>query len=84
MNQEAVLQSQPLSWSEVHSNFQQSVQGLLQIVQGLSDNDLFVAGRFQAVNSEPLWRCIGGETYEHYQLHTEHVYAWLQKVEEMR
>jgi hypothetical protein len=79
MNREAVLLSQPLSWSEVRLNFQHSVRNLLQTIQGLSERDLFVPGRFQAVGSEPLWRCIAGETYEHYQLHTEHICAWLQK-----
>jgi hypothetical protein len=80
INREAVLQSRSLSWSEVHSNFQHSVRAVLQTVEALSETDLFVPGRFQAVDSEALWRCIAGETYEHYQLHTQHVDSWLRKI----
>jgi hypothetical protein len=80
INRSVVLQSEDRSWREVHGQFQTSVQQLLHTTGSLSESDLFVPGRFQAVDSEPLWRCIAGETYEHYHLHRQQIAVWLKTV----
>jgi hypothetical protein len=78
INRQAVTASDQQTWSEVHTTFQDAVQQMLGTIEGLSEDDLFVPGRFQALDRAPLWQCIAGETYEHYATHAEHIRAWVQ------
>jgi hypothetical protein len=73
INRQVVLASRDKPWAVVHLEFQQSTQRVLEIIESLSDVDLFTRGRFLAIDHEPLWVSIASETYEHYEEHLEHI-----------
>jgi len=49
----------------------------LDIIQAMSEEDLFNSGRFAWAEGEPLWQVIAGDTYEHYQEHQKQIQEWL-------
>ncbi len=56
---------------------------LLQIVKLLPEDDLFAPHRFDRYvvpfwgESRPLWRCLAGDSFEHYREHAENIRRWL-------
>lgn len=48
-------------------------------IQALSDEDLTSTQRFDWLEDTPLWQLVEGNTYGHYQEHTEIIQAWLQR-----
>ena len=79
LNAEAVTRSRHRPWKDVWHEFGSLAQEMARVVQDLPEEDLCAAGRYWAIDQEPLWRSIAGETCEHYAEHLDHVRAWRQQ-----
>lgn len=66
--------TQPLD--DVWSSFRASYQQLLAATEVLSEEDLFDAQRFPWRKGEPLWKLVGGDTFEHYPEHISMIEEW--------
>lgn len=57
---------------------------LYQLVKLVPEADLFDPHVYERYitpfwnDARPLWKCIAGDSYEHYQEHTANIYRWLQ------
>lgn len=76
INAEVVFQSRYRSWEDISQEFQNLVREMIQIVQELPEDDLCSAGRYWAIDQEPLCHSIASETCEHYAEHLDHIRAW--------
>ncbi len=79
LNAEAVSHGHHRPWKEVSQEFGNLAQEIVHIVQDLPEEDLCAAGRYWAIDQEPLWRSIASETCEHYAEHLDHIRAWRQQ-----
>lgn len=80
INRQAVLERRTQTWQEVHTEFERSTQRVIQTVASLSDEDLFVPGRYRPVYDGPLWMAIDRETYSHYEGHAKQLRSWLERI----
>ena len=69
--------SRPLE--EVVSDFRTTFRQIVEVVQALSDEDLFEPMRFAWMKGNALWELVPGNTYGHYQEHTGSIQEWLVK-----
>lgn len=67
--------SRPLD--EVLTDFRTTHRQIMDIIQAMSEEDLFNSERFAWTEGEPLWQVIAGDTYEHYQEHLKQIQEWL-------
>lgn len=51
----------------------------LDLIQNLTDEDLFDGNRFAWRKGDPLWHMVAANTWWHYMEHREQVEAWLKK-----
>ncbi len=63
--------------NEILQKFRTSYIELVGAVQALSDEELFDAGHFAWMKGDPLWHIVSGNTFEHYQEHSEIIESWL-------
>jgi hypothetical protein len=63
--------------NEVLQIFRTSYIEVVGAVQALSQEELFRSDRFAWMKGEPLWYTVAGNTFGHYQEHTEIIDAWL-------
>jgi hypothetical protein len=77
-----VNKDRPLN--EVLQAFRTSYIEVVGAVQALSQEELFEANRFVWMKGAPLWYTIAGNTFGHYQEHTEIIQAWLSASSEKR
>ncbi len=63
--------------NEVLQAFRTSYIEVVGAVQALSEQELFDSGRFVWMKGVPLWHIVGGNTFGHYQEHSEIIEAWL-------
>lgn len=62
---------------EVLANFRETHAQVVQILETFPEEELFELKRLKGMWSEPPWRLISGNTYEHYLEHLEPVRRWL-------
>ncbi|UCH58755.1 MAG: ClbS/DfsB family four-helix bundle protein [Anaerolineales bacterium] len=62
---------------EVLQGFHDSHQQVLEMVNGLSEDDLLDPQRFAWRQGDPLWHLVAANTWWHYQEHRETIAAWL-------
>lgn len=69
--------------SEVLADSRRIHYRLVQVVELLTEHDLFSPHRYERYiapfweSSRPLWQCLPGDSYAHYQEHSASVRAWL-------
>lgn len=63
--------------AEVQTAFRASFQHLLTAVEALDESVLFEKERFAWLKGEPLWTNVGGNSFWHYEEHTQTIEAWL-------
>ncbi|HSF80777.1 MAG TPA: ClbS/DfsB family four-helix bundle protein [Anaerolineales bacterium] len=68
--------------AEVLAAFKESHQVVLQMMNGLSEADLFDAQRFAWRRGDPLWHMVAANTSWHYREHSESISAWLLSLEQ--
>lgn len=76
-NERFYQESKDRPLNEVLQVFRTSYIELVGAVQALSEQDLFVSGRFAWMKGVPLWHSVAWNTFEHYQEHSEIIEAWL-------
>ncbi len=79
LNSETVSRSRHRPWQDVSREFGNMAREMAHIVQELPEEDLCTAGRYWAIDQEPLWHSIASETCEHYAEHLDHIRAWRQQ-----
>ncbi len=73
--------------TEVLDESRRVFQRLLMVVQLLPEEDLTDPHRFDRYivpfwqESRPLWKCIAGDSYEHYREHLASMREWLERIE---
>jgi len=70
--------------NKVLQAFRTSYIEVVGAVQALSQEELFEPDRFAWMKGAPLWHTIAGNTFGHYQEHTEIIEAWLNASSEKR
>ncbi len=71
------------SLSDVMLDSRRVFQKLLELVEGLPEEDLLEPGRSEWYvkprwqESRPLWKCIADDSYEHYRQHIPGIRRWL-------
>ena len=68
-----------LPLQQVLSDFDRSLQDVLQAIDGLSEHDLFDPQGLAQVFGFPVERVIGGDTFYHYPEHIQSIQVWLNK-----
>ncbi len=75
-NKDRSLQEILVEAAQVHDR-------LVQLVKAMPEADLIDPHRLERYvipfwgNSQPVWQCIAGDSYEHYAHHTANIRAWL-------
>jgi hypothetical protein len=77
LNEQFYQESKSRPLAEVLKDFRTTYLQIVEAVQALSWEDLADADRFVWLNGTPLWRYVAGDTYEHYQEHTESIREFL-------
>lgn len=65
--------------NQVRADFRSSYQRLLEGTRQLSDSDLFDPQRYKALEGSPIWEGIAGNSFGHYEEHTQMIKAWLER-----
>lgn len=76
LNRLAVESSRSRTWSQVHSDLQNSFHRITRLVESIDEAELFGQSRFHAIDHAPLWQTIADESYEHYNEHLDFVRSW--------
>jgi len=63
--------------NEVLAGFHASYQQVLEMLNGLSEGDLFDPQRYAWRRGDPLWHMVAANTWWHYKEHRETIAAWL-------
>ena len=79
LNAQFYQENKALPLDDVLSDFRNTYQQILSIVQAMPEEALLNSQRFSWSKGEPLWKSIAGDTYEHYQEHSEQIQQWLVK-----
>jgi hypothetical protein len=79
LNDQFYQENKSLPLDDVLSDFRNTYQQILSIVQTMPEEALLNPQRFSWSQGEPLWKSIAGDTYEHYQEHSEQIQEWLVK-----
>ena len=77
LNAQFYQENKTLPLDEVLADFHTSYQRIFDIVQAMPEEDLVNPHKFAWSKGTPLWQSIAGDTYEHYQEHTEQIQHWL-------
>lgn len=76
-NEQIYQQHKDRSLSEVQSEFRSSFEKLLEGVQNLTQEELEKPQSW--LNERPVWPYVVGNTYGHYEEHTQIIQHWLQR-----
>ncbi len=68
-----------LPLGQVLSDFQRSLQDVLQAVEALSEHDLFDPEGLEQVFGESVEQVIGSDTFNHYPVHIQSISSWLEE-----
>jgi uncharacterized protein (TIGR03083 family) len=79
MNAEIYADNQNRDLVGILREFKFSHEQALQVIEGLSEDDLNEPDRFACWQGRPLWLLIFGNTWEHYQEHRQDIEIWLSK-----
>ncbi len=71
-------ENKALALNTVLQQFRTTYIQAVAAIQALSDEDLTSTTRFDWLQDTPLWQLVEGNTYGHYQEHTEIIQAWLE------
>jgi len=77
LNQQVYQEGKSRPLAEVLTDFRITYLQIEEAVQALSWEDLADAHRFTWLNDTPLWHYVAGDTYEHYQEHSESIRDFL-------
>jgi hypothetical protein len=77
LNAQFYQENKSLTLDVVLTDFRNTYQHILSIVQAIPEEDLLNSHRFSWTQGEPLWKSIAGDTYEHYQEHILQIQQWL-------
>ncbi|MDQ2886854.1 MAG: ClbS/DfsB family four-helix bundle protein [Chloroflexota bacterium] len=72
-------ENKALALNAVLQQFRTTYIQVVAAIQALSDEDLTSTQRFDWLQGETLWQVVEGDTYGHYQEHTEIIQAWLER-----
>jgi hypothetical protein len=79
LNEMTYLENQGRDLVEVMSASDESYSQSLNVIQNMTDEDLFNGSRFAWREGDPLWHMVAANTWWHYKEHREQVEAWLKK-----
>ena len=77
LNEQTYLANKDRALDEVMSASKESYSRSLDLIQNLTDEDLFDGARFAWREGDPLWHMVAANTWWHYKEHREQVEAWL-------
>jgi len=83
LNAQFYIENKTLPLDDVLADFRNTYQHILSIIQAMPEEDLLNPHRFSWTQGEPLWKSIAGDTYEHYQEHSEQIQQWLVKYQQV-
>jgi hypothetical protein len=79
LNEMTYLENKDRALDDVLQASERSYSRSLELVQTLSDEDLFDSSRFAWREGDPLWHMVAANTWWHYREHRQQVEAWLNK-----
>jgi hypothetical protein len=79
LNEQTYLANKDRPLSAVLTEFDDSYQQSLKVVEALTEEELLDPNRFEWRGGKPLWYMIAANTWEHYQEHRETISNWLEK-----
>ena len=65
--------------TDVLTDFRTTYSQILDVIQAAPEEVLIDPQRFTWLDGAALWELVAGNTYEHYQEHTESIQQWLSK-----
>jgi len=77
LNELTYLANKDRELDEVMASSEESYSLSLDVVQNLTDEDLFDGSRFAWREGDPLWHMVAANTWWHYREHRQQVEAWL-------
>ena len=79
LNEQTYQANKDRELDEVLEASQESYSRSLDLIQNLTDEDLFDGNRFDWREGDPLWHMVAANTWWHYREHRQQVEAWLKK-----
>lgn len=77
LNQQTYLANKDRALDEVMAASEESYSRALDLIQNLTEEDLFDGSRFAWRQGDPLWHMVAANTWWHYKEHRLQVEAWL-------
>jgi hypothetical protein len=78
MNEETYLENRDKPLTEVLEEFHQSFPKALNIVKGISEEDLIDPDGFEWREGKPLWFIVAANTFWHYDEHEKAIREWME------
>ena len=78
MNEETYLENRDKPLAEVLAEFHQSFPQALDMVKGVSEEDLIDPNRFEWREGKPLWFIVAANTFWHYEEHEKAIKEWME------
>jgi hypothetical protein len=79
LNERTYLANKDRPLSAIVTEFDDSYQRSLKVVEALTEEALLDPNRFEWRGGKPLWYMVAANTWEHYQEHREAISNWLGK-----
>lgn len=76
-NRQSYLELKERNLEEVQAQFRSTYPEVFEVIESLSEDDLFEEGRFAWRKGRPLWRLVAANTSWHYKEHSADLAEWL-------
>lgn len=77
LNEQAYLANKDKTPAEVLAASSASYAQALEVIKGMTEQDLFDGSRFAWREGDPLWHMVAANTWWHYKEHREQMEAWI-------
>lgn len=78
INAQAVAEHDGRDWGEVHSQFEQSCEQVITLVETLPDEAFEPDNRIEQILEETIHGALANNTYEHWPMHEAQIRMWME------
>jgi hypothetical protein len=79
LNEQIYQENKDKELSEILAAYDTAYEKSLELIQSLSDQDLFDGERFAWRQGDPLWHMVAANTWWHFKEHHAQIEAWLRE-----